>query len=89
MTISFAKRKAQIVRKRETVIKEQLDELDKKKSATARILIILILSLNNMMNLKRNSNNSITIKVKLRSSGLNADGSKKERKLQSTSLKCT
>ena len=30
MTISFAKRKAQIVRKRETVIKEQLDELDKK-----------------------------------------------------------
>ena len=39
-----------------------------------------------ILTLKRNSNNNMTIKVKLRSSGLNADGSKKERKLQSTSL---
>ena len=79
MTISFAKGKAQTVRKRETVIKEQLDELDKKKSEIARILIILILSLNNLMTLKRNSNNTMTINVKLRSSGQNADQGRRRR----------
>ena len=85
VTISFAKGKAQTIKKRETVIKEQLDELDK-KYAIAKILIISMIPLNNMMTSKRNSNNTMTIKAKLQFSGLNVDESKKERKLQNISL---